>query len=131
MTGAEFAALIVAVEASTEILTDSEVTRPARERVAKVNDWLGQLVNCGYCTSVWVAGAAAMVHQIQVSDHPWVNVLVTLLLLHRSSNLFHEVVNRMSKKIPFLFSIQNLASAIFARRPVSVSHGAGVPEGSD
>jgi len=103
-------ALVVATEAITEIIVDSEIMEPVRSfiflksltssepAVSTVQPWafIHRLIHCGYCASVWVAMAAAMLA-------PWVvgywvlNWLVMVFVIHRLSNFFHIVLQIIKK----------------------------------
>lgn len=105
-----FLGLVIAVEAATEILVDAKITdgfrawlfRKAMPEVPEgwpddqpipvgnaFYRFTNDLLSCGYCTSVWVAFAAACFSPVEVTSW-WVpNWLINSLLLHRLSNLFH------------------------------------------
>jgi hypothetical protein len=61
----EFFIAIVVTEALTEIITKSEIFRPFRARIfnlgkrSKFFEWFHNLLDCGYCFSVWVGCAIA------------------------------------------------------------------------
>lgn len=89
-----------ATEALVELLVKSEFFRPPREFVSR---WAfpKKLFNCGYCMSVWVAMgmiAAIPTVMLPLSDWPFVNVLITLLLVHRMSNIMHNVIDKWTDK---------------------------------
>ncbi len=102
--------LVIAVEALTEILVDAEITKGFRRwlflkaapevpedhpagKDPPIGPWVFRFANdvfkCGYCASVWVAMPAALLSPIQLGGHWSVNWLVSLLVIHRLSNLFH------------------------------------------
>jgi len=94
--------VVVVVEALTEIITKSEITEPIRKYVFKLGhknkffNWLHRLLDCGYCTSVWIG----MFTSLLLFSH--VNVFNTYLdwifiglVLHRLSNVLHFLVDRI------------------------------------
>lgn len=102
--------LVIAVEALTEILVDAEITKGFRrwlflkaapevpedhpaDKDPPIGPWIFRFANdlfkCGYCASVWVAMPAALLSPVQLSGYWLVNWLVSLLIIHRLSNLFH------------------------------------------
>ncbi len=106
--------LAIAVEAITEILVSSKlldiigIRTWAANRVVPLDGdyskvrWyhvaLHKLLSCGYCASVWVAGAFAWCLS---GDYfgllPWDNIAIKIFLLHRLSNAWHvryELVKR-------------------------------------
>lgn len=48
-----------AVARITRLVTEDEITRPVREKAHQTNPWLGYLVDCPYCISVWAGMAVA------------------------------------------------------------------------
>ena len=99
-----WAILVVATEAATEIVVDAKITEGIRSRIRsrahpvaepkpvtitrRLFIFLNDLLSCGYCASVWVAGAFASLAPT-LFEHSVANWLITTLLLHRSSNWFH------------------------------------------
>lgn len=105
-----FLLLVIAVEAMSEILVAAKITDGFRrwlflKAAPEVPEdwpegkdppkgcWLfrfwNDVLKCGYCTSVWVAGLAAVLSPLHLSGCPFANWLVSLLVIHRLSNLFH------------------------------------------
>ena len=92
--------LALATEAAVELLVKSKFFEHPRQVLSRWS-WIKQLINCGYCTSVWVAMgfiAAVPVSVIPISDWAFVNVLITLLLVHRLSNIMHNVIDKWTDK---------------------------------
>lgn len=91
---------IIATEATTEILVESNIFAPLRSKIASKaypedpqklsNSWLfiNSLINCGYCLSVWVSFFYVIIlNVVQPLGLP-----VSLLLvfsIHRLSNWMH------------------------------------------
>ena len=69
------------------------------------------LLGCGYCVSVWVAASVAWLLPGSPASHAPIELPIEFLLivdavlktfvLHRLSNLQHELVIRVLKRIPF------------------------------
>ena len=94
---------IIAVEAAVELLVDSKFFFKLRNWTAKYNPgFLGELFSCGYCLSVWVAASIAWFLPGEISTISVVDFLVRLLVLHRVSNVFHELLSRYFKRLPLM-----------------------------
>jgi len=61
-------ALSLAAGAAAFTIARTKITEPMRAEVAKRNTWAGELVKCPYCTSHWLAGAAVLLMQPQLTD---------------------------------------------------------------
>jgi len=81
----EYLILILATEALTKLLRDAEVFNAPRAWLSGRWELLAELVSCGYCLSVWVAGIVLMLHCLSSG---W---LLALLALHRAANLCHDL----------------------------------------
>jgi len=99
--------LVIAVERVTEIITTSEIFAPIRmciKNVAYKDDeppvtfirklftYFDKLINCGYCTSVWVA----FIFAIAFLPRDW-TLVINGFALHGLANLYHasyELVRR-------------------------------------
>lgn len=106
---------IIFVEAVTEIIVDSDFFFPIRNGLGKLPFFIGRffaaLLSCGYCVSVWVAALVAWTLPGSPISHApielpiWFILIVDAILktfvLHRLSNLQHELVVRVLKRIPF------------------------------
>jgi len=94
--------VVVFIEALTEIITKSEITEPVRKYVFKMGhknkfyNWLHRLLDCGYCTSVWIGMFAAifLFRGVEVLS-PYLDWIFIGLVLHRFSNVFHFLVDRI------------------------------------
>jgi len=120
-----WAAAIVFIEATVEIEVASEIFRGFRSRVVRVpliGWYLNGLFSCGYCLSVWVSAIAALfvpgsllsvcdsavackifggVWPILVADY-----LFKVFVLHRLSNIWHEMVWRWLGRMPFVLGLR-------------------------
>ena len=64
--------LSLATAAISLTISKAKVTAPAREWLARRNKWLGNLVECPYCTSHWVAFALVALYRPETILHLWV-----------------------------------------------------------
>lgn len=101
-------AVIIAVEALTELIVDSKIGFPIRDWFsrnpepkgfwAKLRAKIGELINCGYCTSVWVAFLAA--YFVPAKACTWPVFIVKALIIHRLSNMMHELFKKWLNRSP-------------------------------
>lgn len=92
--------LIIFTEAITEIITKSELFSPLRKfffnrRKIKFCNFIHELLDCGYCTSVWVGLFTACIFFFV--NNAVFNVFVMGILLHRLSNLLHFIIDRINR----------------------------------
>jgi hypothetical protein len=85
---------IVLVEAITNLLTKSEFFLPVRKFFFKRNEnkffgWLHDLLDCGYCTSVWIGWFIALF----LIFGGLYNFFFIGIFLHRMANLFHHFID--------------------------------------
>jgi hypothetical protein len=106
---------IIFVEAVTEIIVDSDFFFPIRNGLGKLPFFIGSfstaLLRCGYCMSVWVAASVAWMLPGSPSSYTpielpiWFMLIIDIMLktfvLHRLSNIQHEFIVRVLKRIPF------------------------------
>lgn len=88
-------------EAIVELVIKSEIFRPIRENIFKLGTWFQKLFTCGYCFSVWVALAAVNAVPeviLPLSDVFLVDSLLTVLVVHRMSNITHNVIDKWTDK---------------------------------
>jgi len=98
----KFLLAIVLTEAFTEIVTKSAIFNPFRKKIFefghnnKFFKYLHDLLDCGYCFSVW---SGVFIAFLLLSDINFigfgVDVFIIGLVLHRLSNLFHNVMDRL------------------------------------
>ena len=97
----KFILSIVATEAITEILTKSNLFEPFREflfnrKQYKVCAWLHDLLDCGYCTSVWVGWFIAFFILFDVNlIHRYIDWFFIGLVLHRLANVQHFLIDKL------------------------------------
>jgi hypothetical protein len=109
----QWVALIIAIEALTEIIVDSKIMLPLRNWLTKVNPgFLGELVKCGYCFSVWPSFPAAFILQGDIFGIFILDIFIKWMLLHRLSNVFHGVISRIFNRQPFHLVHQRISNPI-------------------
>ena len=93
---------IILTEAITEIVTKSEIFSPFRAKIFKLGhnnkffDWLHRLLDCGYCFSMWTGALIAILFFRDVRLlHPTIDWFFVAVILHRLSNLFHNIMDRV------------------------------------
>ena len=98
----KFLLAIILTEAITEIIVKSEFFSPLRARIFKLGqenkffDWLHSLLDCGYCFSVWASMLVAILFFRDVPLLHWsINWFFVAMVLHRLSNLFHNIMDRI------------------------------------
>ena len=99
----EFLIAIIITEAITEIIVKSELFFPFRAclfekgKTNKIFNWFHSLVDCGYCFSVWVGLFTALLFFRESSFlmHKYVDWLFIGLVIHRLSNVFHFLVDKL------------------------------------
>lgn len=102
-------AVIIFVEAIIEIIITSEILFPVRNWITKLNpSFLGKLFGCGYCMSVWVSFQVAWmlpgnIFGLLSSSISFVIIdyVVRAIVLHRLSNVWHELLSRFFKRLPW------------------------------
>ncbi len=97
-----FVMSVILTEAITEIVTKSELFEPLRSKVFKLGQsnkffkWLHSLLDCGYCFSVWSGILIALLFFKDIGLLHWsMDWFFVAIVLHRSSNLFHNVMDRI------------------------------------
>lgn len=92
---------IILTEAITEIVTKSVIFSPIREfffnrRKNALFNWIHELLDCGYCTSVWVGWLLAILffNEKMLIDR-YIDWIFIGLFLHRLSNLLHNIFDKV------------------------------------
>lgn len=97
-----FLLAVVVTEAVVEVLVASELLAPLREGALSRFPRAGVLFSCGYCLSVWAGVGAAYALGLSAGlGLGAVEPLVLGLAVHRLSNLWHEVLQRVLHRLPF------------------------------
>jgi hypothetical protein len=95
----EILILVFITEALTELLTKSEFFYPFRKflfkkRENKIFNFLHSLLDCGYCTSVWVGCFLGLLFFGKiVIIYKWVDWVIVGLFLHKASNILHNLID--------------------------------------
>jgi hypothetical protein len=95
---------IIFVEAVTEIIINGDIFLRLREFLYNLSKFTGSLVGCGYCLSVWVSASIAWALPVGFS-YTTLNYIVAVFVLHRLSNIFHELVSRWLGRIPWTLQL--------------------------
>lgn len=95
----KFIMAIILAEATTELLVKSEFFKPLRkflfEKGSKITTFLHDLLDCGYCTSVWI-GCFMSILLIDLPVLHWsVDWLILGLIVHRLSNILHFAIDKL------------------------------------
>ena len=104
----------IAVEAIVEIVIASELFSPLHFWLFKKSEnnrvigFVNKLMSCGYCFSVWVAAGVAWMLPGSPSGIAVVDTILKIFVLHRLSNLIHELFKRWLDRIPFNVVITNI-----------------------
>ena len=96
----KFIMAIILTETITEVLVKSELLLPVRqylfEKGKPVLTFLHNILDCGYCTSVWMGWLMALLFLNGLSVLHWsVDWFFLGLVLHRSSNALHNVMDKL------------------------------------
>ncbi len=92
--------LVIFTEAVTEIITKSELFNPIRKfffnkRKNKFFNFIHELLDCGYCVSVWVGLFSAYIFFFM--NNAVFNVFIIGIVLHRLSNVLHFIIDRINR----------------------------------
>jgi len=99
----KFLICIIITETITEITVKSELFFPLRSYLFKKGEtnklfnWLHSLIDCGYCFSVWVGLLTSLLFFRESSFlmYEYVDWVFIGLVIHRLSNVFHFLVDRL------------------------------------
>jgi hypothetical protein len=108
----EILLLVIFVEALTEILVESSIFERPRLYLAGKSGFLGELIHCGYCTSVWVSFGVAWIAPLAISGFFWLNYFLTAFILHRMSNMLHELISKWLGRRPVTFAVHKTEAVI-------------------
>lgn len=95
-----FLSMSLVTEAIVQLVIKSEIFAPVRSFVSKWGHWFEKLMECGYCFSVWVAFplvAAAGIF-LPIFDKIILDLLFTGFVVHRLSNVIHNVTDKWTDK---------------------------------
>ncbi len=91
---------IILTEALTELLSKSEFFSPIREfffkrRSNKVFKFIHSLLDCPYCTSVWVGFSVVIC--LLLFNNILIDIFCLGIMVHRFSNIFHFIIDIFNK----------------------------------
>ena len=93
---------IVLTEAITELTVKSEIFRPLRAKIFNLGQgnkffgWLHNLLDCGYCFSVWAGFAVALLFSNELKlFSPYIDWFIFGLFFHRMANVTHNIMDRI------------------------------------
>ncbi len=95
----EFIVAVILTELLTELAVKSVIFKPARELFRKWK-WGDQLVNCGYCFSVWAAPVVVFSLGLSYNLTEWhvMDFALVSLVVHRLSNVLHNIIDKWTDK---------------------------------
>ena len=99
-----FTLAVLITEALTELLVKSEFFKPLRKwffdrRENRAFNFVHDLLDCGYCTSVWVGFFTSVVLVNINVVHPCIDWFVVWLAVHRLSNILHFIIDRVKGEL--------------------------------
>jgi len=92
---------VIATEAATNLITKSEfsvrfIKEPLyKRRQVKFFSFIHDILDCGYCTSVWSAVLFALFFLTNSF-----NFIIIVLVIHRLSNVLHFTIDWLDEKRP-------------------------------
>lgn len=95
---------VICTEAVTELVVHSEIMQPMRAYLEEFSDFIGKLVNCGYCCSMWAAiPSAYFMAPLTIPTNIWLaNLVIWILVFHRLSNFLDDFVDKyLREDMPF------------------------------
>ncbi len=92
--------LALVTESIVELVIKSTIFKPVRVLISRLGDWTAELMRCGYCFSVWVAFPLVYFSQvaITITDYSLLNAGLTVLVVHRLSNILHNMLDKWTDK---------------------------------
>lgn len=93
-----FIIAIIVTEAITEIVSKSSLFEPLRKWFFKKNSkffrFIHDLLDCGFCLSVWVGIIVGNVLLDVTIVTIWLDWFIIGLLVHKCSNVLHNLIDR-------------------------------------
>lgn len=105
---------VIATEAITQLLTKSEfstrfIKKPLfNMRGNKFFGFIHDVLDCGYCTSVWAAILPAIWFFTDPGGPKFLDVIIYILVLHRLSNMLHFLIDWLDEKRPRVFNLEEI-----------------------
>ena len=99
-----FILLIINIEAVTNIISKSEIFKPIRSYLFnrsknKIMKFLHDLIDCPYCTSVWVSLFYVVLLYLTGAYmlSPVFVFFMLVIAFHRLSNILHHIIDRVDR----------------------------------
>jgi hypothetical protein len=89
----------------------------------KFKNFLGKLFSCGYCMSVWVAIPFAFLISGTIVNILGVDQFCKWMILHRVSNVLHELFSRWFNRTPWFLAIQKIDATVAPAPNIEVDDG--------
>ena len=104
MQALNFTLAVLITEAITELLTKSEFFLPLRKRLFELRKnrifkFVHDVLDCGYCTSVWIGLFTSVIIVDLHVVSPCIDWFVAWLAVHRSSNMLHFIIDRVKGEL--------------------------------
>ena len=101
--------MIIAIEAVVEIIVQGDVFIGFRNWLARINPgFLGKLIGCGYCMSVWASTVFVLVYVLLPQYRHIEMIVVYILVFHRLSNMIHELFHKWINRHPLVIEFRNV-----------------------
>jgi hypothetical protein len=97
--------LVLNIEASTNIVSKSEIFKPIRRYLfnrstSRIYKFLHNLIDCPYCTSVWISLFYICALLLCIKSYIVSVIFIIFMLVigfHRLSNILHHIIDRTNK----------------------------------
>jgi len=98
--------LLLNIEASTNIVSKSELFKPLRRFLFRVGEknrffkYLHELMDCPYCMSVWMSAFYVCASLLVLCSTTFLGIFLIfciIIALHRLSNVLHYVIDLFEK----------------------------------
>ncbi len=91
--------VVILVEATTQLVVKASIFHKLRNWIQNKSNFFGELVNCGYCFSVWASIFWNLVllltgTSVQMFNNQLLNFIIFVIITHRLSNYLHGVSDR-------------------------------------
>jgi uncharacterized membrane protein len=96
----KFILCVIAVEAISELLVNADVFQGIHKYLFdkkhnKICKFLHELLDCVYCTSVWVSFFILVLIYKQLAITDFLLFFLSWMVMHRLATLMHYVINRV------------------------------------
>ena len=94
----KFLIAILLTEAVSELAVKGKIFEFVRRFLTRINPgFLGQLVDCGYCVSFWVALVVGPVFGLRVVFDNFFGVMLAVVILHRCASHLHDFTHLFAR----------------------------------